>query len=136
MALGATIVSIPLGGLLGDRLGRPNLMIVSGSLVAAVIMLLIPVLTPAILASCLVGFAIGPPAGPLIALLPRAVPPERLTTALGVFYTVFYVMMALTQPAAGLMRDLAGDPSAPIVFAAAVMATTVLGLAVFCQLER
>jgi MFS family permease len=130
VALGATIVSIPLGGLLGDRLGRPNLMIVSGNLVAAVIT------PPAILASCLVGFAIGPPAGPLMALLPRAVPPEGLTTALGVFYTVFYVMMALTQPAAGLVRDLAGDPSAPIVFAAAVMATAVVGLTVFRRLER
>jgi MFS family permease len=136
LAIWLTIVSIPLGGLLGDRLGRPNLMIVAGSLVAAVITLLIPVLTPAILAFCLVGFAIGPPAGPLMALLPRAVPPERLTTALGVFYTVFYVMVALTQPAAGLVRDLAGDPSAPIVSAAAVMATTVLGLAVFRRLER
>jgi hypothetical protein len=53
-----------------------------------------------------------------------------------VFYTVFYVMMALTQPAAGLVRDLVGDPAAPIVFAAVVMAATVVGLALFRRLER
>jgi MFS family permease len=136
LAIWLTIVSIPLGGLLGDRLGRPNLMIVAGSLVAALVTLLIPVLSPAILAFCLVGFAIGPPPGPLMALLPRALPPERLTTAFAVFYTLFYVMMALTQPAAGFVRDRFGDPAAPIVFAAVVMASTVIGLVMFRRLER
>jgi len=136
LAIWLTILSIPLGGLLGDRLGRPNLMIVAGSLVAALVTLLIPVITSAVLAFCLVGFAIGPPPGPLMALLPRALPPERLTAGLGVFYTVFYVMMALTQPAAGLVRDLVGDPAAPIVFAATVMAATVVGLAIFRSIER
>jgi MFS family permease len=136
LAIWLTILSIPLGGLLGDRLGRPNLMIIAGSLVAALVTLLIPVITSAVLAFCLVGFAIGPPPGPLMALLPRALPPERLTAGLGVFYTVFYVMMAVTQPAAGLVRDLVGDPAAPIVFAAAVMAATVVGLAIFRSIER
>ena len=135
LAIWLTIVSIPLGGLLGERLSH-NVLIVVGSLVAATMTLLIPAISPAILAFCLVGFAIGPPPGPLMALLPRALPPERLTTGLGVFYTLFYVMMALTQPAAGLVRDRFGDPAAPIVFAAIVMASTVIGLVIFRRLER
>ena len=135
LAIWLTILSIPLGGLLGDRLGRPNLMIVVGSLVAALVTLLIPVLSPAILAFCLVGLAIGPPPGPLMALLPRALPPERLTAGFGVFYTLFYVMMALTQPAAGFVRDRFGTPTAPIAFAAIVMAATAIGLAIFRRLE-
>lgn len=136
LAIWVTIVSIPLGGLLSDRLARPNLMIVAGSLVAAAATLLIPVVAPAILAFCLVGLVIGPPPGPVMALLPRALARERLTTGFSVFYTVFYLMMALTQPVAGLVRDRAGDPAAPIAFAAAVMAATVLGLAVFRHVER
>src|SRR4029450_13747285 len=135
LAIWLTIVSIPLGGLLGERFSH-NVLIVVGSLVAATITFLIPVISPAILAFCLVGFAIGPPPGPLMALLPRALPPERLTTAFAVFYTLFYAMMALTQPAAGFVRDRFGDPSAPIVFAAIVMASTVIGLAIFRGLER
>jgi MFS family permease len=99
-------------------------------------MLLIPVFAHAGLAFCLVGLAIGAPPGGLMALLPKTLPADRLATGFGVFYTVFYVMMALTQPAAGLVRDVAGDPAAPIVFAALVMAATVLGLAVFRRLER
>jgi hypothetical protein len=43
-------------------------------------------------------------------------------------------MLAFTQPAAGLVRDVVGDPAAPIVFAAAVMASTVAGLAIFRRL--
>src|SRR5438093_1462801 len=61
---------------------------------------------------------------------------ERLATALGVYYTVFYVVMALAQPAAGAVRDLSGNPAAPIAFAALVMAATVLGLALFRGVER
>ena len=136
LAIWVTILSIPLGGFLTDRLGRPTLLIVTGSLVAASTMLLIPVLAHAVLAFCLVGLAIGAPPGGLMALLPRALPPERLATGFGVFYTVFYVMMALTQPAAGLVRDVAGDPAAPIVFAAVVMAATVVGLALVRRLQR
>lgn len=135
LAIWLTMLSVPLGGFLTDKLGRPTLLIVTGSLVAAATMLLIPVLAHAVLAFCLVGLAVGAPPGGLMALLPRTLAPERLATGLGVFYTVFYVMIALTQPAAGLLRDLVGDPAAPIVFAAAVMAATVVGLAVFRQLS-
>jgi len=136
LAIWVTMLSVPLGGLITDKLGRPTLLIVTGSLVAAGTVLLIPVLAHAGLAFCLVGLAIGAPPGGLMALLPRALPPERLATGFGVFYTVFYVMMAATQPAAGLVRDVVGDPAAPIVFAAAVMAATVVGLAIFRRIEH
>jgi MFS family permease len=136
LAIWLTMLSVPLGGLLDDRLQRPTLFIVTGSLVAAATMLLIPVFAHAVLAFGLVGLAIGAPPGGLMALLPKALPPDRLATGFGVFYSVFYVMMALTQPAAGLVRDVAGDPAAPIVFAALVMAATTVGLALFRRLER
>jgi MFS family permease len=135
LAIWVTMLSVPLGGYLTDRLKRPTLLIVTGSLVAAGTVLLLPVLAHAVLAFCLVGLAIGAPPGGLMALLPRTLPPERLATGFGVFYTVFYVMMALTQPAAGLVRDVAGDPRAPIFFAAVVMASTVIGLAIFRRIE-
>jgi MFS family permease len=136
LAIWLTMLSVPLGGLLSDRVGRPTLLITVGSLIAAGATLLVPAWSHAGLAFALVGLAVGPPPGPLMSLLPRALPAERVTATFGVFYTVFYVMMALTQPAAGFVRDRAGDPAAPIVFAAAVMAATVLGLGIFRRLER
>jgi MFS family permease len=136
LAIWVTIVSVPLGGLINDRLRRPTPLIIVGSLVAATMTLLIPVFAHAALAFCLVGLAVGGPPGAMMALLPRALPPGHLATGFGVFYTVFYVMMAATQPAAGLVRDLLGDPVAPIIFAAAVMAATAGGLALFRRIEN
>jgi hypothetical protein len=71
-----------------------------------------------------------------MALLPRALRPDTLATGLGVFYTVFYALMAVTQPMAGFARDIAGGPVAPIVFAAAVMAATAAATVLFRHFEN
>ena len=136
LAIWLTMLSVPLGGLFSDRLGRPNVMIVAGSLVAALVTLLLPAITHSLLAFCLVGLAIGAPPGALMALLPKAVASERLATALGVYYTTYYVVMAAVQLAAGAVRDLFGSPAAPIVLAALVMAATIVGFATFRLVER
>ena len=136
LAICVTILSVPLGGVLTDRLGRPTLVIVAGSVAAGLATLLLPVLPHPLLAFSLLGFLTGAAPGAVMALLPKTVAPERLATAFGVYYTVFYVVMALTQLAAGVVRDVVGSPAAPIVFAALVMAATVLGLALFRLAER
>jgi hypothetical protein len=71
-----------------------------------------------------------------MALLPKAVASERLATALGVYYTTYYVVMAVVQLAAGAVRDLFGSPEAPILLAALVMAATIVGFAMFRLVER
>ena len=136
LAIWLTIVSVPIGGLVTDRLGRPNLLIVAGSLVAAFFTFLLPALTHPILAFCLVGLAIGAPPGALMALLPKAVASERLATTLGVYYTTYYVVMAVVQLAAGAVRDVFASPAAPIVFAALVMASTIVGFGLFRLVEQ
>jgi MFS family permease len=136
LAIWLTMLSVPLGGLVTDRLGRPNLLIVVGSLVAALVTALLPAIAHALLAFCLVGLAIGAPPGALMALLPKAVASERLATALGVYYTTYYIVMAGVQLAAGAARDVFGTPVAPIMLAALVMAATLLGFAIFRLAER
>jgi len=136
LAIWLTIVSVPIGGLVTDRLDRPNLLIVAGSLVAAFFTVLLPALTHPMLAFCLVGLAIGAPPGALMALLPKAVASERLATTLGVYYTTYYIVMAVVQLAAGAVRDVFASPAAPIVFAALVMASTIVGFGVFRLVEQ
>jgi hypothetical protein len=53
-----------------------------------------------------------------------------------VFYTMYYVVMAVVQLAGGAVRDFFGSPAAPIHLAALVMAATILGLVVFRLVER
>ena len=67
------------------------------------------------------GILLGLPPSIMMALLPRAVPAEHLATALGVFYSLFYLGMAVSQTLAGLLRDLTGDPAVPLLFAATLM---------------
>jgi MFS family permease len=136
LAIWVTMLSVPIGGLLTDRLGRPSIPIVAGSLLAALCTGLLPELSRPLLAFCLVGFAIGAPPGALMAILPKAVASERLATAFGVYYTVYYVVMAAVQLAAGGVRDLFGSAAAPIVFAALVMAATIVGFGAFRLIER
>jgi cyanate permease len=136
LAIWTTIVSVPLGGLLSDRLGRPNVAIVAGCAAAAALLVALPTMPAASLGLVLVGVVLGASPGPLTSLLPRALAPERLAVGLGISYTVYYVVMAAAQPVAGLVRDVTGDPAAPIRFAAAAMAATVLGLAGFRLIER
>lgn len=136
LAIWVTMLSVPIGGLLTDRLGRPSIPIVVGSLLAALCTGLLPELSHPLLAFCLVGLAIGAPPGALMAILPKAVASERLATAFGVYYTVYYVVMAAVQLAAGGVRDLFGSAAAPIVFAALVMPATIVGFGAFRLIER
>jgi len=136
LAIWVTILSVPAGGVLGDRYRRPHLLIVGGSLAAALLIALLPTLPTAALGLILVGLVVGAPPGSLMSLLPRVLAPERLATGLGVFYTLFYLLIAASQSVAGLVRDLSGDPAMPIRLAAAMMAATVLGLGAFCLVEQ
>ena len=136
-AIWVTIVSVPLGGALADRWKtRVDAIIVGGCTATALLMLGIVWAPGAAWSYALVGLALGVPAGALIALLPHTAKPETLATALGVYYSIYYLGMAAAQPAAGLTRDLTGRPEMPVVFAAALMATTVVSLVAFRAVER
>jgi predicted MFS family arabinose efflux permease len=136
LAVWVSILSVPIGGLLSDRIGRANLQIIAGCAVATALLIALPSMAAAWLGLFLLGVVAGAVPGPLTSLLPRALTADRLAVGLGLSYTVFYAVMALTQPAAGLTRDVTGDPAAPIRFASAAMALTILALAGFRLIER
>ena len=131
-----TLLSVPLGGVIADRWKHPTLLIVGSTVTAGVVAMLFPVLPWPLATLLAMGLIGGLPPGAIMALVPHAVRAETLATAFGVYYTVFYLVMALAQPAAGAVRDLTGSAAAPVVFAGALMATTVVGLALFRLIER
>jgi MFS family permease len=131
VAIWISLVSVPAGGWLADRARGRDRVIVAGCLACATAMAAIPLVEPAGLGLVLAGVTVGLAPGAIMTLLPETVPAAHLAGALGVYYTVYYLGVALAQPAAGLVRDLTGSPAAPLVFAAALMAATVVGLAAF-----
>jgi MFS family permease len=134
-ALWISIVSVPLGGLVADRVNRPRLLIVTGCLIAAGTIAGIALAPLPTLWMMLSAVLLGLPPSIMMALLPRAVAPEHLATALGVFYGLFYLGMAMSQSLAGLLRDLTGDPGMPLLFGAALMVLVVPAVTLFWRIE-
>jgi MFS family permease len=132
----ASLVSVPLGGYLADRLGRPNLVIVGGCLATALFIALLPLLPGPTLWVVLTGIMFGLPPGAMMSLLPQALPANRLSTGLGIYYTVFYLSIVVCLLLAGAARDLVGGPVAPVFFAALVTVASVPCVALFRFLER
>ena len=95
-----TLASVPLGGLLADRMKRPDLLTVGGSLLAMGALLAFPYTGAPALSCFLIGVLAGAPPGAVMTLLPKALPPAGLATGLGIYYSVFYLAMTVA-PGAG-----------------------------------
>ena len=135
LALWISIISVPLGGLVADRLKKPRLLIVVGCVATALTIACAARAPWPALWLVASGILLGVPPGIMMALLPRAVRPEHLATALGVFYALFYLGMAVSQTIAGALRDITGDPAMPLLFASGLMLATIAAVAVFWRIE-
>jgi len=135
LALWISIISVPLGGLVADRVKKPRLLIVVGCVATAVTIACAARAPWPALWLVASGILLGLPPGIMMALLPRAVRPEHLATALGVFYALFYLGMAVSQTIAGALRDVTGDPAMPLLFASGLMLATIAAVAVFWRIE-
>ncbi len=136
LAVWVSAISVPLGGALTDRTGRANFAIALSCLITALVVAAMPLVPAATVWLLLAGLMMGPAPGAIVALVPASVQPKDLAGTYGLFYATYYLGMAAMQPVAGLVRDLTGSPAAPIFFAAAAMASTVVALGAFRWIER
>ena len=72
------------------------------------------------------GLVLGPAPGVIMALLPGALRPERLSLGFRIYYTVLYAGIAVAQPLAGLFVDISGRPAMPVFFAAVLIILVVV----------
>jgi MFS family permease len=132
----ATVPVGPFGGWLLGGLKRPSLGVAAGiALVAISTALLARGLAPVVLLVA-AGVALGTVSGPIVALPAAVLAPERRAVGMGLFWTVFFVPMALLPPLAGLARDLTGDAAAPLGAAAVFAALGLPALAAHAWLRR
>jgi predicted MFS family arabinose efflux permease len=116
-----TILAIPTGGYLVHRSGRPITAIIScGVIAACALMLFVVDFHPTI--SCLIfGVAIGPMSGAILSLPTKVLEPADRSVGFGLFYTCFYVLMAVGPFAVGHLQDAWGSPSAGLIAGAALL---------------
>jgi MFS family permease len=129
------MLSIPLGGYLGDRTGRGNAIMIGGLIAMAAAM-------PSMLASpsplaMLVVFGViaGLPGGIIAALPGRALAPKVRHLGLGIFFTLYYVGMAVLPALAGWFRDRFSEDAAPLIFGSALLVAAALLVALFRRIE-
>ena len=127
------MLTVPLGGWLADRTGRGRLIMVGGLVAMAATMPLM-LAAPSPLAMLALFGAVAGPAGGIIAALPgRVLAPHARHLGLGIFFTLYYIGMALLPGVAGGFRDRTGLDSAPLLFGAGLVLLAALLAAVFPQ---
>lgn len=131
MALWLAVFSVPLGGFLADRLGRPQLVLVVGSLAFAALMLCFAHASAVIFTVIALGLIAGQPAGPVMALPARVLSPATRAIGMGIFYTLYYLTMMLGPIIGGAAAKWTGNAAAAFDFGAIVLLTCPVLLWVF-----
>ena len=122
LAIWFTILAIPSGGYLVHRSGKPIAAIVGCALIAAVsLVLFVGGVHPTI--ACMVfGVFVGPLSGAILSLPSKVLAPCDRAVGFGVFFTCFYLLMAVGPSVAGYLQDLWQSPSAGLIAGAALLA--------------
>jgi MFS family permease len=127
IVLWLAVASVPFGGFIADRTRRPELILVAGCIVFAILMLALPRSGAVILTVVALGLVCGQPAGPMMSLPARVLRPETRAIGMGVFFTVYYAAMMLGPVVGGACAKWAGSAAAAFDFgAAAILACPIL----------
>jgi MFS family permease len=121
VVLWLAVVSVPSGGFLADRIGRPGLIIVAGCLVFAILMILLPRSSAVVAVTVALGLVCGLPAGSIMSLPARVLQPATRAIGMGLFFTVYYACMMLGPAIAGACAKSAGSAGAALDFGAAMV---------------
>lgn len=134
-----SILAVPLGGVISDRFGRPNLIIVAGALIWGLgLLLIIPwsnSLTLLVILFAVTAVTAGLAAGPIVALASEVLRPETRGIGMGIFYTWLYGGLAVGPMIGGIAANLAGDYVAPIYLITGLTVSLVCALGLFRNLQ-
>ena len=130
------VLSIPLGGILADRTGRGEA-IMHGCFIAMAVCIPFMLMVPSpLLMLTIIGLVVGPAAGIIMALPARVLRPESRSFGMGVYYTWYYIGMAVLPGIAGWCRDLSGFAAAPLLFASLLLIVAIACALLFRRLEK
>ena len=111
-------------GQLSDRTKRPDLILyicLAGGIVGLLMLQNVSLALPSSLLFGLLGVA---PAGLIVALSAEAMRPANRAVGMGVFFSVYYLIVAPTPTIAGWLFDRSGDPFQPVLFCAFLFVLT------------
>lgn len=130
------IFSVAAAGRIADRTGRHATVLCVCLAIGIASLLLLEQGQWAVALSLVFGLIGAAPAGIIMSLTAQSMAPQRRAFGMGVFFSVYFVIMTAAPPLAGWLFDRTGKPFAAIVFAAGLFAATGLGYAAFGPLKR
>jgi predicted MFS family arabinose efflux permease len=130
------VISVPLGGVLADRMGRGEALMHACFLAMAVCMPFMLAAPSPLIMLAIIGVVVGPAAGIIMAMPARVLRPEARSLGMGVYFTWYYIGMAALPGIAGWCRDLSGVAAAPLTFASLLVIIAIACAVVFQRLER
>jgi MFS family permease len=136
IAAALSIASVPLGGYLTDRTGKPNWFIAGGAIGAAAACVLTPYFAPAVLWIVLFGILRGGCTGGIMAMPGQVLRPESRRAGFAVASSAYFVCMAVFPAIAGYLLETTDAPAVPLWFAGALWLAILAQLATFRALQH
>lgn len=121
ITLWISAVSVPFGGFVADRTGRPLLLLVTASIVLALLLMSLTRSSAVIPIAVAMGLVAGQPAGPIMSLPARVLVPQTRAIGMGLFFTIYYAIMTMGPVLGGRLAGWSGTAAAAFGFGAAVL---------------
>ena len=86
---------------------------------------------PVFLSFAVLGLVAGIPAGPIMSLPAKVLPPENWALGMGIFYTLFYLLVVLAPLGAGRLADIFGRINIAFDLGVAMLADSIVLLIVY-----
>jgi MFS family permease len=131
IVLWISVLSIPFGGFVADRLKRPQTILVAGCFIFAGLMLVLSQSSAVISPMIAIGLISGLPAGPMMSLPARVLQPATRAIGMGLFYTLYYAAMMLGPAVGGACAKWTGSAGTAFDFGAVVLIACPLLLLLF-----
>ena len=98
-------IGIPCAGFLADRIGRNDLVLATGLVLFGMAILVASRTDAVLVAFVVLGLAASLSPGPIMALPSRILDADRRAVGMGVFYTLYYVVVVVAPMIAGALAD-------------------------------
>jgi predicted MFS family arabinose efflux permease len=130
------IPSVQVGGYIAERVGRPNLIMVTCLFGTGLAICLLPYCPHPLALFIALGLLFGPPAGIIMALPTEILRPENRAPGMGLFSACSNGGVTALTALAGLSRDLTQSPAAPLLFSGTLLFITIIILGLFRAFQR
>jgi MFS family permease len=131
-----TVVSVPLGGYLADRSGRKSAIIVFGCTAFGGALLLALNTKAVVPVFILLGLIAGLPAGPIMSLPATVLSPPNRAIGMGLFFTLFNLIVVIAPLAAGSLAASIGSASVTFDTGAVMLALCCLCFFIFQRMVK